>query len=118
MGKFSRDKGQRGERELYGLLFERLGDIVKKRDLSQPRDGGVDIQIADIWGVEVKRVETGYRAAWGAQAEKACLTLGLVPIVAHRRNRGAWTMYIGYTSSGYAVIVTLDEFCEMVREEL
>ena len=58
MSKFSRSKGQRGEREVAELLQKHLQTEVK-RELGAPRDGGCDIKITlneITYFIEVMRV--------------------------------------------------------------
>jgi len=43
-GKSSRDKGQRGEREVCKILSERL-NLDVTRELGASRDGGCDIKV-------------------------------------------------------------------------
>ncbi len=73
MSKFSRSKGQRGERTVAKLLQERLGCEVT-RELSASRDGGCDIkvQLEDItYLIEVKfhtKVSQSIVGGWWDQA--------------------------------------------------
>ena len=67
MGKMQRDKGQRGEREFFGLLSEHLGTCVR-RNVDQARQGGADGIEVPGWAIEVKRWERGFRAEWWEQA--------------------------------------------------
>lgn len=67
MSNSQRRKGAQGERELIGLLRDRLGDLPGlARNLDQARDGGADFTVAGH-AVEVKRAEQ-FRAAWIEQA--------------------------------------------------
>ena len=52
MSAMQRSKGQRGERELFGLLSDQLGFIVQ-RNIDQARAGGADcIQVPGChWNV-------------------------------------------------------------------
>ena len=53
MGKASRQKGQRGEREVCQILAEHLGGEFK-RNLMQTQEGGFDILGLDEYAIEVK----------------------------------------------------------------
>ena len=108
MGRSQRTKGQSGERELAGILQDRLGGTVR-RALGQERDGGADIQSEGSplsgWAIQVKRVEAlSLGRAW-RQAEADAGSRR--PVVAHRANGGSWCFYVRLTA---------DEFCQMVRE--
>jgi Holliday junction resolvase-like predicted endonuclease len=73
VSKFSRSKGQRGERTVAKLLQERLGCEVT-RELSASRDGGCDIkiQLSEItYLIEVKfhtKVSQSIVSGWWDQA--------------------------------------------------
>jgi Holliday junction resolvase-like predicted endonuclease len=95
MSKFSRSKGQRGERTVAKLLQERLGCEVT-RELSASRDGGCDIkvQIEDItYLIEVKfhtKISQSIVAGWWDQAiEQAKLQeelyLNPIPILIYKQ---------------------------------
>ena len=108
MPKRSRDKGKAGERELAGLLQDRLGGTVR-RALGQERDGGADLAVEGSplsgWAVQVKRAESfslgrAWRQAEADAGERQ-------PVVAHRANGGSWAFYVR---------LTLDEFADHVRE--
>ncbi len=95
MSKFSRSKGQRGERTVAKLLQERLSHDVT-RELSASRDGGCDIkiQLGDItYLIEVKfhtKVSQSIVAGWWDQAiEQAKLQeeryLNPVPVLIYKQ---------------------------------
>ena len=93
MGRRSRSKGARGERELAARLRE-LGWASARR--GQQFAGGPDSP--DIAGaisgvhIECKRVERLNLAAAMEQAESDAGAL--VPLVASRRNRGPWLVTV------------------------
>jgi len=66
MGKFSRDKGARGERELIQELSALLG-IEAGRNLNQTAVGGADCVEFPGISIEIKRCETLEIAAWWRQ---------------------------------------------------
>jgi hypothetical protein len=84
MGKSSRDKGARGEREVAAILG-------LKRNLSQSRDGQDDLDHPD-WYIEVKRCETRSLGAWWAKAERQAN--GRRIAIWHRENGKPWTVYV------------------------
>ena len=90
MGSMSRNKGQRGEREVAAEL-RRLFSIEARR--GQQFHGGADSPdvISDIPGIhiEVKRTE---RLSVYAAMKQAVRDAGAdkVPVVFHRQNREVW----------------------------
>lgn len=91
----SRDKGARGEREWAGLLGTRFPHLEFARGI-QTRGGGAEV--ADVFGLpgyhlEIKRVEK--LNIWSAleQAGRDAAAV-LTPVVAFRRNHGAWFVAI------------------------
>lgn len=88
-GKASRDKGARGERELFTLLSDRLGVIVT-RNLSQIRDAGCDSLSVPGFTLECKRVESSFQNAWMHQAIAAIRPGHAVPVVFYRQSRHPW----------------------------
>lgn len=88
-GKASRNKGARGERELFKLLSDRLGIIVT-RNLSQTRDAGCDSLSVPGFTIECKRVEAGFQSAWMRQAIAAIRPGHEIPVVFYRASRQPW----------------------------
>ena len=97
MSKFSRSKGQRGEREVAALLQEHLQTEVK-RELGAPRDGGCDIRITlneITYFIEVKYhakvTQSTVDKWWGQAREQAKLNedvvLNPVPVLIYRQTR-------------------------------
>jgi hypothetical protein len=106
MGSMSCRKGAAGERELIGLLRDRLGDLPGLcRNLDQCRSGGADFHIADH-AVEVKRAER-FRAVWIEQAKRQAGNA--VPVIAWRRSGDHWQ---------FLLVMDLEEFTGTVREAL
>ena len=124
MSASQRLRGQRGEREAYKVLWEQLGDVVQKRDLSQTRDGGGDLKIPQARVlVEVKRVQARSVPAWLRQATESARAQGegWVGVVMWRRNgQREWKVFRldaesvdwGYRESW------VPEFCDWVRGRL
>ena len=101
MGKTSRNKGGRGEREACTEM-ERITGIPWRRSVAQTQRGG---QVPDIvpvdeshplngLHVEVKRNES--LSPWAAleQAEQDSKKSGGVPVVLMRKNRKPWTFLV------------------------
>lgn len=104
MSAMSRRKGAGGERELFALLRDRLGDQPGlRRNLDQYRKSGRD---GDVFGfsLEVKRAER-FSAAWIDQAKAEAGEM--VPTLCWRRNGKPWTVML---------ILDIDTFCEIARE--
>lgn len=124
MSAMQRRKGATAERELFGLLSERLGTVVK-RNLSQTRGGGADTLDISGWSLEVKRQETGFREAWWEQAVEQARKADRKPALAYRASRQPWRFRTDLTysdplqiGSGYWVETDIDGFCFMVRETI
>lgn len=122
-GRHSRNKGAAGERELFGILSERLG-IPIKRGLSASREGGADSLDIPGLAVEVKRCEKENLPAWWRQAvDQAGDRL---PVLFYRASRKPWACVVPVVflmvgldlPAGIArlspVIVDLQTFCEVV----
>lgn len=122
-GRKSRNKGARGERELFALLEERLGRVVH-RNLSQTRDAGCDTLSIPGFAVEVKRQECEYKPAWMQQAVSATKAGHELPVVFFRRSRHPWRAAFRMSDllkcaayTGVAII-ELDDACTVIREHL
>jgi hypothetical protein len=97
-GKASRDKGQRGEREVCQLLGDLLG-VDLSRTLDQTRDGGADI-VWELWAIEVKRrikYTQGDVMKWWDQACQQAKTLGKHPVLLYRADREEWECLMPYS---------------------
>ena len=120
-GRTSRTKGAAGERELFGLLSDQLGFVVR-RELSASRDGGCDGLDVPGWAIEVKRTEQALAAHWYQavlQAEKA----GRKPVLFWRRNRAEWRAFVSpqdvapdlFQEGGDSLSMSLPRWCELAR---
>ena len=114
MGKMSRTKGARGERELLRKLGEELG-VMLQRNLVQTREGGADCIQIQGWAVEVKRTERLQRPSWWRQACEQADRLGVQPIVFYRRSRSSWRALVP-VSGGYSDVEWL-EGVSVIREK-
>lgn len=88
MGAASRDKGQRGERELATLLRSLTGRDVRRR--VRQHDGDADLEGLPGWCVECKRRSTvapGDVARWWQQAAAQAHAAGTHPLLAWRADR-------------------------------
>ena len=70
MGRMQRNKGARGERELFAILSDEIGFTVA-RALGAARDGGCDTLDIPGWSPEVKRTEVFISAFWRQTCEQA-----------------------------------------------
>lgn len=100
MGKASREKGARGEREFLAELGQELGESLT-RNLVQTREGGADCLCVKGWAIEVKRCESLSRPAWWRQACQQAEREGVQPMLAYRRNRERWTVWVGAGGTSY-----------------
>jgi len=90
MGKLSREKGKRGEREVV-KLFEGHGIPAHRSQQFCGSNGDADVVtgLGDLIHVEVKRVEVTKIHEWMKQAE-ADAPFGSYPMVFHRRSNEDW----------------------------
>lgn len=129
MSKSQRDKGQRGERELFGLLSELLGTVVR-RNVDQARNGGADGIDVPGWAIEVKRHESGFRSEWWEQAKAQAEHTNRMPALCYRASRQPWRVRVLLSDvvgglSGYDTLerrswveMDLPTFAFVVREGL
>lgn len=110
-GRRSRNKGHRAENEFLRLLGEELGQALS-RNLSQTREGGADCIEVKGWAIEVKRHEQLSRPAWWRQAVEQADRLGVQPMLAYRRNREPWRVWV---KEGHDL--TLTEAAGLIREK-
>lgn len=112
----SRDKGQRGEREvlaiLQGFITEVVphGTVALKRNTLQSDGGGFDI-VADTgffpYAVEVKFQETLSVDKWWAQTVEQADKYGKTPILFYRKSRSPWKVIVRLDVSGVVITPTL-----------
>jgi len=93
MSKASRDKGQRGEREVCALLTEKLGGEFK-RNLMQTAEGGHDVLGLEYCALEVKRCETLAVDAWWEQTKEQADEVEAYPVLFYRKSRQPWSVVI------------------------
>jgi len=106
MGKLSREKGKRGEREVAALL---RGHGLAATRGQQHRGGkdSPDVVVEDcLMHVEVKRTER--LDLWGAMEQAATdAAPGKVPVVFHRPSKKRWV-----------VVLDAEDFLLLVRKAL
>ncbi len=88
LGKYKRSKGAAAERELFGLLSEHLGFVVR-RNVDQARNGGADGIEIPGWAIEVKRQEQ-WESRWWIQALEQAEESGRMPALCYRASRQPW----------------------------
>ena len=93
MGRMSRNKGARGECEFLAILGAELGEMLT-RNLQQTRGGGADCLMVKGWAIEVKRCESLSRPTWWRQAVEQAEREGVQPMLAYRRNKEPWRVWI------------------------
>ena len=123
MGISQRRKGKNGELELFKLLSDHLGFIVK-RNLDQTRGGGADSIDIPGWKVECKRVEKDAYNKWWAQAVDQCSGSDK-PILFFRPSRQPWKAMLRISDinpdlvdRNYVAIVEFAAACLIIRESL
>lgn len=105
MGKASREKGKRGERELASKLRE-YGYDTRRGQQYCGANGDADVVGLPGIHIECKRVETLRLYDALAQA-KSDAKNGEKPVVMHRKNNCEWV-----------VIQPLEDWIEMYRESI
>jgi|TARA_Y100000310_G_scaffold89792_2_gene86897 Holliday junction resolvase-like predicted endonuclease len=100
MGKFSREKGKRGERMFRDWLRD-LGWTSAKRGVQYNGLGGADVvckELDDVMMFEVKNVE---RLSIPDACDQAVRDAkGKIAVVAHKRNNHPWRFYLDEESFG------------------
>jgi len=109
MGRKSRNKGQRGEREFAQALMDAVPCTAHRGRQYHGRDDAPDVQ-TDIAGVhwEVKRTET--LSLYTAMRQAISDAGSSVPVVAHRRNNQEWLVVLR--------LADLPELARIIREQV
>ena len=89
LGRKSREKGKRGEREIAGILREHGYTEAKRGVQYSGRTGAADVIGLPGWHIEVKRVEHFNLIAAATQAERDARA-GERWVVFHRPSRKPW----------------------------
>ena len=125
MSAMQRNKGSRGERELFALLSVELG-IVITRNLQQSRSGGADGLDVPGWAIEVKRQESLSIPSWWVQAARQADDLRRRPVLFYRQSRRPWKAVMDlhhvapdiFTAPGSLCELALSDACTVIRESL
>ena len=127
MSRASRQKGQRGEREICKILAEKLGGEFK-RNLMQTAEGGYDVLGLDGWAIEVKFQETLSIEKWWKQTvEQSSHTKK--PVLFFRKSRTDWRVVVQHdleysmknisgdmsVSNLYYSVIPMEEFIRIVK---
>jgi hypothetical protein len=121
MGKMSREKGKRGEREVFGLLSDLLGFVVKRN--INARRGDCDSLEIPGWAPEVKRVESWTEAYWAQTVDQA-ERLGRKPVLFYRGSRRPWVAMVDLADlvllpqRGHRIEMSLETFALIARESM
>lgn len=98
-GTMSRNKGQRGEREVIALLQPVLDEVYGSvglespalaRNLMQSRNGGFDVVGLDWLALEVKFQQQENVATWWRQCKEQAGPGDREPVLFYRRNNAKW----------------------------
>lgn len=125
MSAAQRNKGSRGERELFALLSEQLG-VTVTRNLSQTRGGGADALDVPGWAIECKRQEAVSIASWWTQALRQAKQTGRKPALFYRQSRKPWRAVLDlhhiapgvFPTPGSLCELALSDACIVIRESL
>lgn len=124
MGRSQRTKGAAAERELAGLLRDRLGTAIS-RNLQQTRQGGHDLLGVGCFALECKRVERLTLSTWWAQTLRQAQMVGLRPALAYRQSRQPWLFLVLLgdinpelaTAADLKATLDIEGFCQAVRHQ-
>ena len=122
-GKFSRDKGKRGEREIVNILKNELGnDLDIGRNHSQCDTGGCDIAGNLPYSIEVKNHKTESLTAWWIQACRQAQQ-GKAPVLIYKKPYKGWFVIMELdlisvypTDNGDTIEMDIMAFCNLTRE--
>lgn len=114
MGALSRNKGRRREREFLNLLGEELG-IRLERNQNQSDQGGADCITVDGWAIEVKGVEQARFPTWWKQAERQAKNCKRRPVLAWKRSRQPWKIWV---SGDKSQVLTISQLADLMRPGL
>jgi len=123
MGARQRRKGAHAERELFGLLTDELGFVVRRNLTQSRRPGGPDSIDIPGWSIEVKRQEKEALSQWWQQAVTQAATTGTRPILFYRASRQPWRALIAAKDvfpggSEHPAILSFTDACTVLRESL
>lgn len=131
-GRMARNKGARGEREIYKLLqpivdeeytAAGLEPPVLQRNSLQSRGGGYDIVGLEWMAPEVKYQENMQVKAWWRQTKRQARP-EQTPVLFYRKNHAPWRVVMfGYLPAGATrvrvpVDISIDAFLVYFRQRL
>jgi hypothetical protein len=123
MSAMQRNKRATGERELFALLSNELGFIVR-RGLGAARDGGPDCVDVPGWAIECKRCETWSGSFWNQATAQADAT-NRKPALFWRQSRKPWAVMVDVAAlcevapaGRYTATISLECWCALVRAGL
>lgn len=131
-GSMSRNKGQRGEREVLDLMQNVINEVYGSYDLEPPQlkrnttqsdRGGDDIVGLEWMAPEVKYQETFVINQWWAQAERQA-GANKEPVLFYRKNRVPWTVrlrlraHVGDQQLTIVSTIDIDSFLVWFRLQL
>ena len=124
MSRASRQKGQRGEREICKLLAEKLGGEYK-RNLMQTQEGGYDILGLHGYAIEVKFQEKFQIEKWWKQTVEQAEDK--IPVLFFRKSHECWRVVVPFNMDSYVPcskcshlyysIIPVEDFMEGVNED-
>lgn len=97
MGKPSRDKGVRGELEVFKIFENDIGVSLQRNTQAQYIDGDCDFRIGGF-ACEIKRQETLSLGSWWKQVCKDAEGSQEVPALIYRQSRQPWRVVIPFAS--------------------
>ncbi len=104
MGKMSRDKGARGEREFAAECRAHGYQVTRTAQHAGKNGGEPDVKGLPGLHVEIKRTEALRLYEAMTQAVRDAKP-GLLPIVAHRRNNAGWL-----------IVMRMEDWANLYRE--
>lgn len=104
MGKPSREKGKRGEREVRDLFRQAGYDTAVRGQQYCGANGDADVIGVPLLHIEVKRTEK-FRLEDAMEQSRSDARDNEVPVVFHKKNNRPWV-----------VIMDADDFMNMYRE--
>lgn len=130
-GKYSRNKGKRGERQVIDAMLPVVQEVYAayglpepqlKRNTMQADRGGTDIAGLDFLAIEVKNQETEALGAWWAQCLAQC-GQHQTPVLLFKRNRIQWRCMLFATLGGarqltVPAIISMEDFLIWLRARL
>ena len=92
MGKMQRNKGVRGELEVFRIIEDHLGIHLQRNSQEQYETGGADQRLHNFV-LEIKRCEDLKLRTWWAEAVKQ-IEYNEIPTLIYRQSRQPWRVMI------------------------